>query len=112
MLKTNLFKDIVYPIVPDSELVETLVETSRVRIERIVSFGHTTPDGSWYDQAEDEWVALLSGTAELTFENGEIIALESGDALMIEAGNRHRVSATSVNPPAVWLAVFIHNTES
>jgi cupin 2 domain-containing protein len=108
MLKTNLFKDLVYHRIPDTELVDTMVDSDQVRIERIVSIGHTTPEGFWYDQSEDEWVALLSGTAELTFENGEVIALEAGDSLMIEAGVRHRVSATSVSPPAIWLAVFIN----
>ena len=40
------------------------------RIERIVSEGHVSPEGFWYDQDEPEWVALIRGTAELEFENG------------------------------------------
>ncbi|MFO7721945.1 MAG: cupin domain-containing protein [Bacteroidales bacterium] len=110
MLKTNLFKDLVYHKVPDMEPVETLVDSDQVRIERIVSVGHTTPEGFWYDQSEDEWVVLLGGEAEITFDNGEVIPMEAGDALMIEAGCRHRVTATSTHPPAVWLAVFISKT--
>lgn len=39
-----------------------------VRVERIVSQGHVTPPGQWYDQDWDEWVSLLSGAARLRVE--------------------------------------------
>lgn len=39
-------------------------------VERIVSWGHVTPEGQWYDQEKDEWVLLLEGSARLGFDDG------------------------------------------
>ena len=71
-----------------------------MRIEKIVSDGHTT---GWYDQDEDEWVCLLTGEAELEFEN-ETKLLRAGEWLLIERYKRHRVTRTT---QCVWLCVFI-----
>jgi cupin 2 domain-containing protein len=89
----------------DAEFVETLVSGSGVRIERIVSTGQGTPPGQWYDQPWDEWVALLEGQATLSFEDGSTVRLDRGAWLRIPARARHRVEATSIDPPCVWLAV-------
>jgi cupin 2 domain-containing protein len=87
------------------ELVEVLAGGAGVRIERIVSTGQATPPGAWYDQPADEWVALLEGRATLRFEDGGTVALGRGDWLLIPARRRHRVEATSADPPCVWVAV-------
>jgi cupin 2 domain-containing protein len=89
------------------ELVEVLLKTESVRIERIVSAGQQSPPGFWYDQAEHEWVVVLSGAAELLFEDAdEPVRLERGDAVDIPAGRKHRVEWTSPDEPTVWLAIF------
>ena len=62
----NLMSDIS-PTLPD-EFVEILLQTPNVRIERIVSQGHSSPDEFWYDQATHEWVLLVHGAAQLQFE--------------------------------------------
>ena len=85
------------------EVFETLFANSACRVERIVSFGHASPPGFWYEQAEDEWVVLLSGTAELAFDDGRRLALRAGDWVNLPAHCRHRVE--SVSQDAVWLAV-------
>jgi cupin 2 domain-containing protein len=90
---------------PGREVVETLLDRPGVRIERIVSTGQTTPAGEWYDQPGDEWVALLSGRATLRFADDPLVELGPGDWLLIPAHVRHRVAATSEDPPSVWLAV-------
>jgi hypothetical protein len=54
-LLTNLPSDL-----PD-ELSTTLLQASNLRIERIVSHGHASPEGFWYDQDEQEWVMVLQG---------------------------------------------------
>jgi cupin 2 domain-containing protein len=89
------------------ELVETLAESKHLRIERIVSTGHASPQGFWYDQEEAEWVVVLKGEAKLLFE-GETqrIHLKPGDHVTIPAHRRHRVEWTTPNEPTVWLAVF------
>ena len=85
------------------ELTTILVREGSVRIERIVSTGQIS---DWYDQSETEFVALLDGRAEIEFENGKIIALSKGGALLIKPHERHRVSYTSAEPPCIWLCVF------
>ncbi len=74
-------------------------------IERIVSRGQASPAGFWYDQEQTEWVALLAGTARLEFADGTACDLRPGDWLELAPHRRHRVAATSAEPPAVWLAV-------
>ena len=44
---------------PQTEWLEVLEKRAGVRIERIISTGQSSPSGFWYDQTEDEWVALL-----------------------------------------------------
>ncbi|MGI9240674.1 MAG: hypothetical protein ACR2RV_07730 [Verrucomicrobiales bacterium] len=89
------------------ELVEVLAGAGgSPRIERIVSHGHASPDGFWYDQELSEWVVLLSGSAVLRFEDlPEPIRLKPGDWLEIPAHRRHRVEETDPAGKSVWLAV-------
>ena len=92
--------------IPNSEeLVEILAENKNVRIERIVSYGQTSPDGFWYDQDENEFVALLQGEAVISYEDGSV-KLKAGDTVLIPSHKKHRVEFTSVEPPCVWLCVF------
>ena len=91
--------------VPAEELFTDLIPDRGVKIERIVSTGQSTPEGEWYDQPRDEWVALLQGEAALQFENGAEATLAPGDYLLIPAHTRHRVANTSESPPCIWLAV-------
>ncbi|MBD2113228.1 MULTISPECIES: cupin domain-containing protein [Cyanophyceae] len=90
---------------PAAELFTVLFETPRLRIERILSTGQTTPPDEWYDQSQDEWVVLLQGSATLTYEDGASLALGPGDYVLIPAHRRHRVDFTSSEPPCVWLAI-------
>ncbi len=92
--------------IPNSdELVEILAESKSVRIERIVSSGHISPQGFWYDQHENEFVALLQGESVITYEDGSI-RLKAGDTAIIPAHKKHRVDFTSIEPLCVWLCVF------
>jgi cupin 2 domain-containing protein len=88
------------------ELFTTLLEAAAVRIERIVSHGHRSPEGFWYDQDQHEWVVVLQGVARLRFESDELpVVLKPGDCLNIPAHKRHRVEWTTPDEPTVWLAV-------
>ncbi len=89
----------------DDEFFEVLARGEGVRVERIISHGHTTPEGEWYDQDEDEWVVLLQGEATLEWADKSTTELSAGDAVYIAAHRRHRVVFTSAEPPCVWLAV-------
>ena len=89
-----------------AELVEELVRRPGARLERIVSRGHRTPDGEWYDQAWDEWVVVLTGRARLRIEGeADEVALGPGDSLLLPAHVRHRVEWTDPAADTVWLAV-------
>lgn len=87
------------------ELTTVLQEANGVRIERIVSTGHKSPEGFWYDQPEHEWVMVLNGAARLQFED-RVVELKVGDWINIPAHQRHRVEWTNPAEPTVWLAVF------
>lgn len=89
------------------ELLTTLAQVAGVRIERIVSRGHASAPGFWYQQEEHEWVIVLSGGAVLRWEDGQEQALAPGDYVLIPAGVRHRVEGTLAGEDTVWLAVFI-----
>lgn len=101
----NLLRDL--PGDASREAIESLLDRPGARLERIVSRGQATPPGAWYDQEEDEWVALLQGEAELEWAGGARTRLRAGDALLIQARRRHRVAWTTAEPPCVWLALFV-----
>ena len=71
-----------------------------------LSQGHVSPPGFWYDQAEDEWVVVLEGSAAVQFEGAaEVVHLRRGDCLKIPARARHRVVWTDPAQKTVWLAI-------
>lgn len=101
----NLFQDI--PTHLSEELLQTLVENTHVRIERIVSRGHQSPEGFWYDQQQHEFVLLVQGEAELALQSpDEQIRLCAGDWLVINAHRKHRVDWTDPQHDTIWLTVF------
>jgi len=95
----------------DGERLEALAAGRGVRVERIVSRGHASPEGFWYDQETEEWVLVVSGRAELEVAEGDptlpsrVVPLGPGDFLTLPAGCRHRVRWTTPDEPTVWLAV-------
>ncbi len=88
------------------ELLQELLRSPTLRIERIVSQGHQAPASGWYDQDEHEWVLLLRGCAKLEFADGSTHTLAAGDYLHLPAHTRHRVAWTDPTQPSIWLAVF------
>lgn len=96
------------PAARDAEVTRMIVAGKGVRLERIVSHGQASPDGFWYDQAEGEWVAVLTGRARIRIaDQADAIALGPGDTLLLPARCRHRVEWTDPDQPTVWLALFV-----
>lgn len=88
------------------EVFSTLYHAEGVRIERIVSRGHASPPGFWYDQNEHEWVIVLKGHAAIQFDGDSApVELQPGAYLNIPAHARHRVVSTHPTEQTVWLAI-------
>jgi cupin 2 domain-containing protein len=99
----NLLADIPGDL-PD-EFFENLLQAPAFRIERIVSRGHCSPPGFWYDSPEHVWVLLVHGAARLAFQDRPAVDLRPGDHLNIPAGLKHRVEWTVRGHDTVWLAI-------
>lgn len=102
-MRNNLFD--ISNLSTDKEQFDVLLERGKVRLERIVSFGKSTPEGEFYDQLETEWVTLLKGTATLSYGDGMKLYMEAGDTALIKPHVIHRVD--EVSDDAIWLALFI-----
>ena len=99
----NLFKRV--PETLAQEVFEKIVESSNVKIERIISKGHTSPETGWYDQENNEWVLVLKGAAIIAFPDATEVSLTAGDHLNIPAHKQHRVTWTEPDTETIWLAV-------
>jgi cupin 2 domain-containing protein len=99
----NIFESIPEDL--SAEIFESLVESDQIRIERIVSKGHTSPDSGWHDQDNNEWVMILKGEAILTFADESHVTLKEGDYINLPAHKKHKVTWTATDIATVWLAV-------
>jgi len=88
-----------------SEAFSNLLKTDAIKIERIISKGHKSPESGWYNQQQNEWLMLIKGRAVLTFEDQSERKLEAGDYLNIPAHQKHKVSWTDPDIETVWLTV-------
>ena len=108
MASGNLFGGI--SVNPEGEeQTDILLQHPSCRMERIVSMGQRTPSGEWYDQKQDEWVVLLTGSSSLQIEGEESPRLLGpGDWIFLPAHCRHRVEETDPANPSIWLAVHLN----
>jgi cupin 2 domain-containing protein len=93
------------PVSLHEEAFDELLRGRNLRIERIVSQGHTSPETGWYDQGDNEWVLVLAGAGTILFDDGREVSLRKGDYLHIPAHAKHKVSWTTPNEQTLWLAV-------
>ena len=103
MQKYNIFEQII--VDKNEENFFEIFKNEKIKIEKIVSNGQTSPENFWYEQEENEFVLLLEGFAIVEFEDFEM-ELKKGDCLNIKAMQKHRVKFTSLNEPTIWFAVF------
>ncbi len=90
-------------ILSENEVFDVIYRGASVKIERIISNGHKSPNGFWYDQDEYEFVIILEGYAVLEFDDGKI-EMGKNDYVIIEPHKRHRILYTEKS--TVWLCVF------
>lgn len=91
------------PADPGTERFDVLLHTREITLERIVSSGGQPRQR--FCQANDEWVMLLRGNAEMLID-GSPVHLEQGQFVFLPRHTPHEVVATSSN--ALWLAVHVH----
>ena len=89
---------------PHSETHRELSSMHGVRVGRIVSSHHASPDGFWYDQDDAEWVAVVAGDAVIEFDDGSMHTMQAGDWIEIPPHARHRIARTGER--TIWLAVY------
>ena len=89
-----------------NELFEHIICNSSFKLERIISKGHSTTEGQWFNQTKDEWVILLKGSAGIAIEGEEgTVVLKPGDYMHLPAHLKHRVEWTDPATATVWLAL-------
>ena len=103
MTVSNIYENIV--VDKNKEQFFDLLTNDKIRIEKIVSNGQSSPINFWYEQKENEFVLLLKGSAIIEFEDKDI-SIGECDYLNIKAFTKHRVKYTNKNEPSIWLAVF------
>jgi cupin 2 domain-containing protein len=95
--------------IPDElpeEFFDAIYSSANIVIERIVSRGHASPPGFWYDQEKKEFALVVKGSAGLKFENtDEVVVLAAGDYISIDAHVKHRVEWTDPACETIWLTV-------
>ncbi len=103
MIVENIFSNL--PNTISDEILDKIIQTKNITIERIISKGHASPTNFWYDQEMNEWVIVLKGHARLRFaENDEILEMKPGDYVNIPAHYIHRVEWTDPDEETIWLA--------
>mgnify|MGYP003658629182 CR=1 FL=1 len=100
---TNLFDSMPGDL--EQEVFSTIVQSENVKVERIVSRGHTSPASGWHDQVENEWVIVLAGEARLLFEDNREVHLLAGGYINIPSHTKHKVIWTPPDIQTVWLAI-------
>ena len=104
---TNKTKNI-FAEIPDTlpeEIFEKIIEGKEFFVERIISDGHTSPPNFLYDQETNEFVMLMSGSAKISYDDGNSFSLSAGDYLIIPAHQKHRVEETDKTQKTIWLTI-------
>eukprot|EP00768_Dysnectes_brevis_P008626 gnl/Dysnectes_brevis/793_a874_2229.p1 GENE.gnl/Dysnectes_brevis/793_a874_2229~~gnl/Dysnectes_brevis/793_a874_2229.p1 ORF type:complete len:115 (-),score=32.16 gnl/Dysnectes_brevis/793_a874_2229:569-913(-) len=106
----NIFEGV--PQTSKEEIFTSLLtreDITRFEVERILSFGQSSPPDFWYDQEQGEFVVVLQGHATLQIKDDagliSTAELSAGSFLDLPPHRPHRVQHTSSEPPCVWLAV-------
>ncbi|MCK4729230.1 MAG: cupin domain-containing protein [Desulfobacterales bacterium] len=111
MITSNIYLNI--PEELPNELSEKIIYNKSFKLERIISKGHSTTKGQWYDQGKDEWVILLKGSAGIAIEGeASTVVLKPGDYIHLPAHLKHRVEWTDPATETVWLALHYEKGES
>lgn len=101
--KKNIFAGL--PNELPEEIFEKIIERKDFLLERIISNGHSSASNFWYDQENNEFVILISGSAKVLYDDGTSFTLLPGDYINIPSHQKHRVEETDKNQKTIWLAL-------
>jgi len=99
----NIFENL--SVNSNEELTEEIFTNANFRVERIISNNSASPENFWYDQDSDEFVMLISGSAGISFDDGDAVELHPGDFITINRHRKHRVDWTDPEHKTTWLAL-------
>ena len=100
----NLFNQELPAVGEESE--QQLQKGSSWTLKLIRSNRFQSPQGSWLDQDDHEWVMVLRGSARIRCtEPDRVVDLSVGDHLHLPPHRRHRVERTDPDPGTLWLAL-------
>ncbi len=86
------------------EFFKEIINTGYIRIEQIVSNGHTSPKLVWYDQDENEWVVVIKGAGELTNE----VTLPEADVMRFVRMDKKFIGKdATLAGPLRWICVYL-----
>lgn len=72
------------------DLGVTAATDGKIRAQvTIGSGGMTRPTGWHYHECEGQFIYMLKGWVELSFDDGRVIRVEEGDSMFIPGGVRH-----------------------
>ena len=93
------------------EHIQELFRGGGITIEGIITYGKVTLQGQWYDDPRTEFVMVLSGEAELLFEeNNQRAKLGRFDYVIIPPHERHRIEWVGAYRNTLWLTAYIENS--
>ena len=111
MKPKNIYSKISSPT--QNEYFEKILTDKNFVLERIISTGQSTPENTWCQQDQDEWVILLKGKAKILFETEECSTLlKPGDYIHIPAYLKHRIQWTDPKTKTIWLALHFLKKQS
>lgn len=94
----------------NTALIESLIETKDVRIERVASRGQASKAGASCPQDFNEFLVVLEGSTVLEVGDQKY-KMGAGDYIIIPPKTQNRVAATTDTEETVWLAIYYPNDE-
>ncbi|WP_052341209.1 hypothetical protein [Salinarimonas rosea] len=91
-------------IFAETAVIESLIETEEVRLERVISHGQRSAAAAC-TQGVHEWLVVLKGGTVLELD-GEKRRLGPGDHVFIPAEMKNRVAETATFDETIWLAAY------
>lgn len=87
----------------ETAVIESLIETESVRVERVISAGHTA--GAPCEQGVHEWLIVLQGGTTIALGE-EKHRLGPGDHIFIPANAKSQVLDTARFEETIWVAAY------